>query len=822
MQSARIRRFSHCYETYLNVIICALGLFHCTCSAETWHTEVIDEALVFSGFPDRGFVSDAFGTQHLLVEGNRLIYARCPDGGDWIQEEIAPSPYGQDASMAIDDAGNPHVAFYDPSQKRLYYAFRDESGWRIERVGDIEQAGRFNSICLDLNGNPVISFLAHTPLRLCVAHLLAYGWDVETIDGVEVYESPTSVGVGGDGVINIMVTPISDDVAILLIRGRSRDWTFHPVPGVNSIQCDPILRVNKVAGPFIIYVSYRFSCAVWKNDHFDVESMPRGLNEYNFTVDLTPSGFISVCCRNKCWPDKLDLILAIRANSEWSTATYQMEFDYSSINRHCHFVDSHFALNIACMTDYLIQGYLRLDVIEDVLTTLDRKTITQGYIPRTPCVATQCPNDRFHIAYIRNGTNQVMYMVCENGEWSQDSVYQANPGVEIGSVSLTLSLDDQPAICHTDSGYLYLSVKSGDEWNREVISKSDIINGQMEYDRDAREHVICFYKNTTSEIAIGYAQRLEDGEWGFEEMSRNVQCPNPNSRILAIDELNQPNVLYKSPVYGYKNDLNLAVKRGDEWSIQKIGDLYTMSKDIELMIDSCDNYNILYTFYQNTPGDHQTCYELRSCSNPSEVISKHETLMYNGGSLYISPTMQWSILGYESGLKHVYGFGATGSRECHFPSMPYAIVDHVLDSNDILHSAIILDGDHIGLHYFRLKPESNCVRLQTRSTSWTDGGDLFAVVYHDSLDTVPAALVVAMQFGDRFWFYPSWTEEFHAHPILLLPAKYGAEYMIVNHSFTTDAEFHLTFWAALLTPDLTQIIGGDNGIDSIDITCSPG
>lgn len=286
--------------------------------------------------------------------------------------------------MAIDDAGNPHVTFYDPSQRRLCYASRKNTGWYIEYVGDLEQAGRFNSICLDLNGNPVI-IIAQIPLRLCLAHLYEHGWDIETIDGVDVFETPTSIGVGSDGVINIMITPRSEDVSILLIRGQSRDWSFHPVPGVDSIHSDPILRVNNVAGPFIIYNSYEFQCAVWKNDHFDVELMSQEvINEYDTTIDLS------------------------------------------------------------------------------------------------------------------------------------------------------------------------------------------------------------------------------------------------------------------------------------------------------------------------------------------------------------------------------------------------------------------------------------------------------AYVYHDSLETLPAALVVAMQFGDRFWFYPSWTEEFHAHPILLLPAKYGAEYMIVNHSFTTDAEFHLTFWAALLTPDLTQIIGGDNGIDSIDITCSPG
>lgn len=164
------------------------------------------------------------------------------------------------------------------------------------------------------------------------------------------------------------------------------------------------------------------------------------------------------------------------------------------------------------------------------------------------------------------------------------------------------------------------------------------------------------------------------------------------------------------------------------------------------------------------------------------------------------------------------------------PMYIYSDIDQCIDKDDRIHATTTVNvtplyyGDLYpcnSLMVLSMSPEAAGVRLCANPDNWITLGWLKAFVFHDSLDTIPAALVVAMQFGDRFWFYPSWTEEFHAHPIEMLPARYGAEYTILDHEFTTDTEFHLTFWAALMTPDLSRIIGGEDGIDSIDITCSP-
>jgi hypothetical protein len=74
----------------------------------------------------------------------------------------------------MDQAGRPHVAYYDSGLGVLKYATRDKDGWHTVSV-EADDAGEYASLALDENDQPYISFSAPVERELRVAHPQAAG-----------------------------------------------------------------------------------------------------------------------------------------------------------------------------------------------------------------------------------------------------------------------------------------------------------------------------------------------------------------------------------------------------------------------------------------------------------------------------------------------------------------------------------------------------------------------------------------------------------------------------------------------------------------------
>jgi hypothetical protein len=97
----------------------------------TWYTRVIDDPAYMTDMTDRSARFDVYGNPHVVYGGDHLYYARWDTSiSGWIYRTIDYSPsVGRYASLALDNAGNPRVAYYDEANGALKFAYSQDRGY---------------------------------------------------------------------------------------------------------------------------------------------------------------------------------------------------------------------------------------------------------------------------------------------------------------------------------------------------------------------------------------------------------------------------------------------------------------------------------------------------------------------------------------------------------------------------------------------------------------------------------------------------------------------------------------------------------------------
>lgn len=156
-----------------------------------WRIEVVDSEGEIGGWNSLDL--DGEGNPHISyydATNRDLKYAR-RNGGSWLNETVDSEGWlGQTSSLAVDSRGYPHISYYyDVGGHDLRHANWTGINWSIETVDSVGNVGMYSSIAIDSNDRPHISYWDRSKDDLKYAR-----WNGTWWAGVEIVDKGGSVG----------------------------------------------------------------------------------------------------------------------------------------------------------------------------------------------------------------------------------------------------------------------------------------------------------------------------------------------------------------------------------------------------------------------------------------------------------------------------------------------------------------------------------------------------------------------------------------------------------------------------------------------------
>jgi hypothetical protein len=182
------------------------SLMYATKNGTVWTNTVISQK---EQNYNPSMVLDRDGLLHVawipIDSSGSIKYAEQDGSGNWLVKSVA-NTYdsssdknrhpGYQLSLALDSAGNPHISYYDTSDRDLKYVSWNGTDWNTETVPSTVDVGKFSSLAIDGSDQPFIAYYDATDkeLRFATKNPGTDRWSIHTVDNSQ--EQVYQCGVG--------------------------------------------------------------------------------------------------------------------------------------------------------------------------------------------------------------------------------------------------------------------------------------------------------------------------------------------------------------------------------------------------------------------------------------------------------------------------------------------------------------------------------------------------------------------------------------------------------------------------------------------------
>ena len=167
----------------------ALRLKYAYFDGTTWFTQTVDQRFGTGKF--NSLALDTAGNPHIAYSDTNIFALRYVywDGSRWLYElpdtsQMNGGVVGYEASIVVDARGNPYIAYLDATNHRIKYVYRAGNRWVHEIVDRLVGAADLDnvSIKLDNQGQPHIAYYDSGAGHLLYATRTSKGWISEVVD----------------------------------------------------------------------------------------------------------------------------------------------------------------------------------------------------------------------------------------------------------------------------------------------------------------------------------------------------------------------------------------------------------------------------------------------------------------------------------------------------------------------------------------------------------------------------------------------------------------------------------------------------------------
>ncbi len=200
---------------------------------------------------------DAAGQPHIAfmrMEPYQLLYATRAAAGEWRVEivDTATTPEAFYSAIALDSKGTPHIA-YSTDSGHLGYATRDSvAGWQLSTVDADSLVGLTPSLAFDAGDRAVISYYDARHGDLKLAQQTLGGWSVATLDTTQNAGWDTSLALDARDLPHIAYHERDTGELRYLVLGGGSEVVDEPGPFPTLYNTS--LRLDAAGEPHISYL----------------------------------------------------------------------------------------------------------------------------------------------------------------------------------------------------------------------------------------------------------------------------------------------------------------------------------------------------------------------------------------------------------------------------------------------------------------------------------------------------------------------------------------------------------------------------------------